>query len=99
VLSYRRGRFSDVTRSHKALVRSDARRWKREYRKRRDGHRSLGVLAAWTADQYVMGRKHQAHRFLAGERRAGRLRSAFESWKSGGAFISQLKRRLRRWGY
>jgi len=99
VLSYRQGRFLDVTKRHKTLVRSDAKRWKREYRKRRSGLYFLGVLAAWTADQYVLGNKREAHRFLDAERRAGRLQSAFKAWKSGAAFIRQLKKRLRNWGY
>jgi hypothetical protein len=98
VFSFRRGRFVDVTRRHEALVRRDARRWMRLYRKRRDGPYSLGVIAAWTADQYLLGRKRQAHRFLEAERRAGRLRAAV-SRQSGAVFIRTLKRRLRAWGY
>lgn len=98
VLSFRQGLFVDVTAKRKALVRKDAKKWMREYRKRRNGDSSLGILAAWTADQYVLGRKTNAHRFLAAERRAGRLTS-FQGWPSGSGFIAKLKRRLRSWGY
>jgi hypothetical protein len=98
VLAWSKGRFTNVTRQHTALIRTDAKRWKRAYHKRRNGNRSLGVLAAWTADQYLLGRRKQANRFLAHEQRAGRLRSA-PGWKSGAAFARQLKHRLRRWGY
>jgi hypothetical protein len=98
IVAYRQGVFRDVTRRHKALVERDARRQLREYRKRRGGKLSLGVLAAWTADQYLLGRRRAAHRFLDAERRAGRLRSP-QGWKSKGAYIRQLERRLRAWGY
>lgn len=98
VLHWNAGRFANATREYPGLVRKDAKRWKRIYQRRRDGDRALGVLAAWTADQYMLGRRKQARRFLAHERRAGRLRS-FPGWKSGGAYVRQLKRKLRRWGY
>jgi hypothetical protein len=98
VLAWSNGQFANVTRQHAALIRKDAKRWKRLYHGRRHGNRSLGVLAAWTADQYLLGRRTQANRFLAREQRAGRLRSS-AGWKSGTAFVRQLKRRLRRWAY
>jgi hypothetical protein len=98
VLAWSNGRFIEVTRKHVALIRDDAKRWKRIYSRRRDGNRALGVLAAWTADQYLLGRRRQANRFLAREQRAGRLRSA-AGWKSGRAFARQLTHRLKRWGY
>jgi hypothetical protein len=99
VFSYRQGVFEDVTRRHRRLVREDAGRWRRVYLRRRDGPYALGVLAAWTADLYLLGRKRQAHRYLAVERRAGRLESVFPGAKGGGAFVRELKRKLRAWGY
>jgi hypothetical protein len=98
ILKYRDGTFTNVTRANKRLVRTDAAKLRREYRRRRNGSVSLGVLAAWTADQYLLGRRRAAHRFLKTEARAGRLRS-FEGWPSGRAYIRVLKKRLRRWGY
>jgi hypothetical protein len=80
-------------------VRDDAGRWRRVYLRRLDGPYALGVLAAWTADQYLLGRKRQAHRYLAAERRAGRLESVFPGGKGGRAFVRELKRKLRAWGY
>jgi hypothetical protein len=98
IVAYRQGVFRDVTRRHKAVVSADARRQLREYVKRRRGEFSLGVLAAWTADQYMLGRRRAAHRFLEAERRAGRLRSP-AGLKGRGAYIRELERRLRAWGY
>ena len=99
VLSYDAGRFTDVTRSHKPQVRRDARRHKRLYRRalRRDWP-SLGLLAAWTADQYLLDRERVARRFLRHELRAGRLNDG-RPYKRGRAYIRKLTRTLRRWGY
>jgi hypothetical protein len=98
VLAWSSEHFTNVTRRHTALISKDAKRWKQAYLRHRDGNRALGVLAAWTADQYLLGRHQHANRFLAREQRAGRLRSA-AGWKSGPAFVRQLKHRLLRWGY
>jgi hypothetical protein len=98
VFDYRAGVFEDVTRRHRAVVRRDAKRWWRLYRRRRDGDSSLGVLAAWTADQYALGRRRQANRFLRSELRAGRLRAP-DGYVSGAAYIRELKRTLERRGY
>src|SRR5436309_2421197 len=72
------GVYSNVTAANRPLVRAVARRLMREYGKRRIGDVSLGVLAAWTADQYVLDHKRSARDFLAADERAGRLRSP---WK------------------
>ena len=90
---YRAGRFDDVTRSFKPRVRADARRWWRLYRRalRRHGEQ-LGVLAAWTADQYRLGRRAAALRVLRRERRRGHV-------PSGRRYVERLDRRLRKLGY
>jgi hypothetical protein len=98
VFDYRAGAFEDVTSSHRAVVRKDAKRWWRLYRRRRNGDGSLGVLAAWTADRYALGRRKQANRFLRAELRAGRLRAP-DGYVSGAAYIRRLKRMLERGGY
>jgi hypothetical protein len=98
MLSYRQGAFTDVTRAHKSLIRRDAKRLKREYRKRRGSGYSLGILAAWTADQYLLGNRRTANRYLRSENSAGKLRGDIIS-KSDGAYIRRLKKKLRRWGY
>jgi hypothetical protein len=100
LLAFRGGAWSDVTRAHPDTLTADAARWMKEYKKRRRGSRALGMLAAWVADEYRLGgaRRAAADRFLAAERRAGRLR-ADQGWPHGNAYISALKRRLRAWGY
>jgi hypothetical protein len=68
------------------------------YKQRRSGTLALGMLAAWTADQYRLGRKRAANRFLSAELRAGRLKGE-AAWPRGQAFITLLKGRLKAWAY
>jgi hypothetical protein len=98
VLSYRGGAFENVTKAVPAQVRRDARKWKKIYERVKRGRFSLGVLAAWTADQYTLGHRRSANRFLARELRAGRLRGTPGEARRG-AYVRLLKKRLARWGY
>jgi hypothetical protein len=90
--------WRDVTRAHRDTLRADAARWLKEYKQRRSGTRALGVLAAWVADEYRLGRRAAADRFLNAELRAGRLKGE-RPWPRGKAYISSLKGRLKAWGY
>jgi hypothetical protein len=96
VYHYRAAALRDVTRTYGSLVHRDARKLKRLYARRRNRLFSLGVIAAWTADEYTLGHKRAALRFLAAEARAGRLRSP-EFFKGGRRFIALLKKRLHHW--
>jgi hypothetical protein len=100
LLTFRAGRWSDVTATHPETLRADAARWMKEYKKRRKGTRALGMLSAWAADEYRLGPSRRAlvDRFLTSELRAGRLR-ADQGWPHGRSYISTRKRRLRAWGY
>jgi hypothetical protein len=98
ILTFEEGRFSDQTSAHEDAVRADAARWLKQYTKRRNGRRALGLLAAWVADQYVLGNERKADAFLEHERRAGRLKS-MTPWPGGKAYIKLLKKDLKRWGY
>jgi hypothetical protein len=99
VLRWHDGDFRDVTRSQKPALRRDAHRWMHAYRRLRRGPaESLGVLAAWVADEYLLGRRVHANHFLRHELRAGRL-GGDEFSGSGERFIARLHRRLHRWGY
>lgn len=98
LLTFSRGAWKDVTRAHPETLRADAARWKKEYNKRRSGKLSLGILAAWVADQYRLGKRSSADAFLRSELRAGRLKGD-RYWPHGKTYISTLQRRLRAWGY
>jgi hypothetical protein len=92
------GAWHDATRTHPESLRADAARLRKEYMKRRNGTRSLGVLAAWVADQYRLGARAKADQFLDAELRAGRLKGD-TYWPRRKTYISTLKRRLKAWGY
>jgi hypothetical protein len=99
VLAWKAGHLTDITRRHKPLIRANARYYKRQYRKAlRKDWETLGLIAAWTADQYQLHRRRAALRFLRHEADAGHLNNG-PYYKSGRAYIRQLDKTLRRWGY
>jgi hypothetical protein len=94
------GRFSDQTLSYRSQIVTDAARWKKAYMKIRRTRESLGVLAAYIADEYQLLRRSQADAFLSHELKAGRLKSLPGSgYPAGKAYIKLLKRELKAWGY
>jgi hypothetical protein len=101
VFIFRNGSFIDVTRSYRSLIAADARKqfhWYLSYIRQAT---CLGYMAAWVADEYMLGKRTHALRTLQRENRLGHLREATlnGSVNRGGAFISQLKRFLRKNGY
>jgi hypothetical protein len=92
-------KFIDVTSRYPQLVRADAARWMKAYRKA-DGQNDVGLIAPWAADEVRLGRWSSAHAYLVSQARAGRLRSTlFPRAASGTRFIAQLETLLRREGY
>jgi hypothetical protein len=98
LLNFRAGSWEDVTVAHPESIRADISRLAKAYRKRRKGRYALGILAAWVADEYRIGHRARADRFVAGELRAGRLRG-LKPWPERKAYIKALRRSLRAWGY
>ncbi len=100
VLTFANQRFTDVTRSYPALIRKDAGRWLRYFKmmKRFRWVDTVGLIAAWAADEERLGHQRLVNRVLAAQRRAGHLRSA-DGQAGGQRFITELKRFLRRHGY
>jgi len=92
-------RFVNVTSRYPRLVRRDAARWMRAYR-RAHGRNDVGLIAAWAADEARLGRWSSARAYLVAQARAGRLRSTLFPRADGGMrFIAQLETLLRREGY
>ena len=92
------GKFTDVTKSFPAQIKADAKRWLKVYkgaRNHRDGT-EFGAVAAWAADQYHLGKRSAALRYLRREARAGRLRGP---GAHGAKFGKVLDRFLRKRGY
>ena len=100
---YDRGRFRDVTRAHPSLIRDHARaamRAFKRYSSTRPGTVDYGggALAAWVADQRLLGNRQHARRFLAEQRRSGRIDN-LSGYRSAPQFLRSLERKLKRWGY
>jgi len=90
------GRFADVTRSYPALIRTDAARWLRLFTHHVDN--GVGLIAAWAADQELLGHDALVQSTLKGELAHGRLRAG-PAGVGGARFIRELNRALRQLGY
>lgn len=101
ILRLNGGRFSDITRAYPSLVRRDAARWLSLYAQqvRHRSHDTVGLIAAWAADEYTLGRSRPALRYLDGQARAGHLNSALNRSESGMTFVAKLKAFLLKHGY
>lgn len=103
VWSYDDGRFRDVTRRFPRQIARDARRWwgaYPDYRRKKRWVRE--PLAAWTADQYLLGQRRKADRVLARAIRRGDLRGSrvwVERPRDPHTYVAQLKTFLRKTGY
>jgi hypothetical protein len=100
---YDRGRLFDVTRSFRGEVERDAAVLWREYLRVRGGkvREVRGFLAAWLADQALLGRTEQGWRRLEDANRRGELgRGAMaDGYPAGRRYLSALRAFLRRAGY
>jgi hypothetical protein len=99
ILTFANRRFSEVTRSYPGLIAKDASRWLHIFRSLKRDHYSdsVGVAAAWAADQELLRHGRLVNRFLAAQARARHLNAAIG--QGGRRFIAHLDRFLRRHGY
>ena len=86
IWSYREGRFHDTTRRFPAAIRRDAASIWRLYLKQRGKESTRGILPAWAADEYMLGRGPRAERGLAAS-------------PYGDAYVRAVRRLLRTTGY
>jgi hypothetical protein len=102
ILSFTGSRFEDVTATHPKLIRKDATIWLKAFQGMARQHYSdsVGVIAAWTADEYRLGKSAAANRYLSQPAKAGHLKSALgRTEPHGQTFVAALKKFLRRHGY
>lgn len=91
-------RFVDVTRQFPALIRSDAARWMRAFKHHISN--GVGLIAAWAADQDLLGHHRLVSSTLRADARKGILHSALGlPHNSQRAFVTELQRELRKLGY
>ncbi len=89
--------FSDVTRRYPRLIRTDAARWFKLFQ--RDLSNGVGLIAAWAADEELLGQDALVQSVLATQANQGHLRAGNSGNASGQAFIALLNRFLVKQGY
>jgi hypothetical protein len=102
IVAFAHHRFYDVTRKYPQLVAKDARKWLRAFRSEAAGHYSdsNGLIAAWAADEDLLGHRSLVNRFLEQQLAQGHLNEAMGSLApSGPAFVAALNRFLTQRGY
>lgn len=99
IWSFQGARFVDVTRSFPKQIAAQAASLFKGFQVGARHREGLGAIAAWAADEELLGHGAQVARTLAREARRGNLRSADGLSPSGQAFIEKLDRFLKRTGY
>jgi hypothetical protein len=99
ILAFRAGSFTDVTRSYPVALAKDAARWLKAFRAQQRHGLGNGLIAAWAADEELLGHRALVRATLAREARHGRLRDREHYGPSGRAFVTHLLRFLVRTGY
>ena len=102
ILTFSDRHFVDVTLQYPKLISRDAARWMKAFNSiaRQHYSDSVGVVAAWAADEELLGHSGLVNRFLARQVKAGHLNSALSPEEPGGAkFVARLRKFLRRHGY
>lgn len=98
VWDYRGGRLVNSTRAYPALISHDAARWWRRYGKARRSGEVRGLLAAWAADESLLGRGRAALAWL--EQHSFVLAGRYDEQRGPVAgFVKHLRAFLRRTGY
>jgi len=93
------GRFVNATKEFPAAIATNAADYLEGFRaNRRQGH-GLGAIAAWAADEELLGHGALVTRTLNREARLHNLRSAEGFAPSGRAFVAKLRRFLKKTGY
>jgi hypothetical protein len=99
VWSFHEGSFVNVTREFPKAIAADAtRQFKGFMAYRRQGY-GLGLIAAWAADQEMLGHGALVRRTLAREVRGHHLSSHEAPHGGGSAFVKKLMGFLKRTGY
>jgi hypothetical protein len=90
-------RFVDVTRKFPDVIRKDAAQWWRLFTHHYDA--GEGLIAAWAADQDLLGHFSQVKRTLARQLGLGHLRGGLSGIPSGKRFVAALQKFLHNQGY
>jgi hypothetical protein len=93
--------FTNVTRQYPKLILFDAANWLVAFYSAASSHYSdsVGVIAAWAADEYLLGRANAADQFLDQQAAAGHLNSLLNPSVKGVTFVTELEKFLQHQGY
>jgi hypothetical protein len=99
IFTFASRRFTDVTRSYPKLIAKDAALWLSAFKAQAKQHYpdSVGVIAAWAADEDLLGHAKRVNRYLHQQAAAGHLNAPFGA--GGTRFVANLQKFLRRRGY
>ncbi|MHB1569384.1 MAG: hypothetical protein ACYCXW_04000 [Solirubrobacteraceae bacterium] len=91
-------RFIDITRHYPRLIAPDAARWWTAFKRNRTNN--AGMIAAWAADEDLLGHYSQVRSTLNAEAAKGALTSSLGlPHSSQTAFVAELQQDLRKLGY
>jgi hypothetical protein len=101
VWRYRAGQMLDVTRQYQAIVRQSAREQRRKYRRLKGRADVRAILAAYVADQCLLGSCSRGFMLVREARRRDYLgkQSRYEFGPHGGKFVRRLRSFLHNTGY
>jgi hypothetical protein len=99
ISSFRGARFVNITRSFPKEIAAQATSLFKGFLVGARHGEGLGAIAAWAADEELLGHGAQVARTLAREARRDNLRSAGGLSPSGDAFVKKLERFLKHTGY
>lgn len=102
LLSFSHDAFHNITRSFPDLIAKDANQWMSAFRAQASTRYqdSVGVVAAWAADEDMLGHSAAVAGFLANQAKAGHLNSALSpDTPSGQKYVIALQNFLRKHGY
>ena len=102
IFSFSNGSFHNVTRRFPTLIAKDATVWLQVFHAQASSHYqdSVGVAAAWAADEDMLGHATAVKNFLAAQLKAGHLNGASPPIEPGGArFVTVLQAFLQKHGY
>lgn len=98
IVAFAGGRFVDITRQYPSLIRPDAARWMRAFKHHRSNN--AGLIAAWAADEYLLGKYASTNARLNRYAARGVFTSPLGlPHHSQRAFVRELERDLRTLGY
>jgi hypothetical protein len=97
---YEKGTMVDVTRRFPKAVRQDASQWLADYDKFHSDHDMRGTVAAYVADQYLLGSSKKGWELAETARKDGALKGTpGDPWPKGKGYIKELRKFLEKLGY